>query len=129
MDRLQGTDDWKHTIRSKKKCSKQFRCECSSCSLNFNPETPRLHSGAECDGLETTKTAKLPPIPEVVWQQPPDSSLNRHTVIKNNNDSSIRNTQETQMANVASQTSPPKVIKPQSNVTATEQPPRKSNME
>ena len=34
---------------------------------------PRLHSGAANDRPETIK---LPPIPEVVWQQPQESHLN-----------------------------------------------------
>ena len=33
---------------------------------------PRLHSGAAIDRPETTK---LPPIPEVVWQQPQETHL------------------------------------------------------
>ena len=33
---------------------------------------PRLHSGAAIDRPETTK---LPPIPEVVWQQPQETPL------------------------------------------------------
>ena len=40
-----------------------------------------------------------------------------------NNDSTLQYTQETQMTNVASQTSPSKGIKPQNHVIATEQPP------
>ena len=33
---------------------------------------PRVHSGASTDRPETTK---LPPIPEVVWQQPQETHL------------------------------------------------------
>ena len=33
---------------------------------------PRLHSGAAIDTPETTQL-KIPPIPEVVWQQPQET--------------------------------------------------------
>ena len=35
---------------------------------------PRFHSGAATDRLETTHLA-LPPIPEVVWQQPQETHI------------------------------------------------------
>ena len=35
---------------------------------------PRLHSGAAIDRPETTHL-KLPPIPEVVWQQPQETHV------------------------------------------------------
>ena len=50
------------------------------CSPNLKPETPQLHSGAACDRLETTKTAKLPIIPEVVWQEPSVTAINQHSL-------------------------------------------------
>ena len=37
----------------------------------------RLHSGAACDRPETTEIPKHPQIPEVVWQQPPETSTNQ----------------------------------------------------
>ena len=46
---------------------------------------PRLHSGASIDRPETTK---LPPIPEVVWQQPQETQLiviYRNSTTNNNN--------------------------------------------
>ena len=42
---------------------------------------PRLYSGAANDRPETTD---IPPIPEVVWQQPQDTHLtNMHNVLTN----------------------------------------------
>ena len=50
-------------------CSKQLRWKCPSCNPSFKLKMPRLHSGAACDRPETNNISKLPPIPEVVWQQ------------------------------------------------------------
>ena len=47
--------------------SKWLEWSCSSCSPNFNDE-------ASIDRLETSNLI-LPPIPEVVWQQPRESPL------------------------------------------------------
>ena len=44
-----------------------------SCSPKFTLKTPRLHSGAACDRPETNEIPKLPPIAEVVWQQPTET--------------------------------------------------------
>ena len=38
---------------------------------------PRLHSGAARDRPETNEVFKLPPIPEVVWQQPTENVTNQ----------------------------------------------------
>ena len=84
---------------------------------------PHLHSGAACDRPVTIKTAKLPPIPKGVWQQPPDSSITQHNFNNINKDSSKKFTRKTQMMTVASQTSPPKAIQPQNHEIAMEQPP------
>ena len=44
---------------------------------------PRLHSGAAIDRTEVTHLT-LPPIPEVVWQQPQETHLtNIHNVLTN----------------------------------------------
>ena len=59
------------------KCPEEPRWKCSSCSPNFKLETPRFYSGAACDRPETTEILKLPPIPEVVWQQPSEISTNQ----------------------------------------------------
>ena len=76
---------------------------------------PRLHSGAACDRPETHQTPKLPPIPEVVWQQPTEIVTNQDNLNITNNDS-------TRKTNVASQISPPKGTQPQNHVDTTEQP-------
>ena len=75
---------------------------------------PRLHSGAARDRPET-KTSKLPPIPEVVWQQPTENVTNQDNLKKTTNDS-------TSKTNVASQTSPPKGTQPQNHVDTRERP-------
>ena len=97
------------------KWSKQLRWECPRCSPNFKPETPCLHSGAAIDRPETTEIQKLPPIPEVVWQQPTETITNQAN--KNNfiNDSTSKTT-------VSSQTSPFKGTQPQNYLVTTEQP-------
>ena len=97
-----------------KKCTKQLRWECPSCSPNFKLKTPRLHSGAACDRLETNATSKLPPIPEVVWQQPTEIVTDQDNLNNTHNDSTLKTI-------VASQTSPPKRNQPQNHVDATEQ--------
>ena len=76
---------------------------------------PRLHSGAACDRPERNKIPKLPPNPEVVWQQPTEIVTDQDNLNITHNDSTLR-------TNVASQTSPPKGTQPQNQVVATEQP-------
>ena len=65
---------------------------------------PRLHSGAAIDKLETTK---LPPIPEVVWQQSQEFYLSD---MYKNSTTNIKNSTHTpefkQKNDVESQTSP-----------------------
>ena len=95
------------------KCSKQLRRECPSCSLNFKLETPRLHSEAACDRPEIIEIPKLPPSPEVVWQQPTETITDENNLKNTNNDSTSKTT-------VASQTSPPNGTHPQNYVVATE---------
>ena len=75
---------------------------------------PRLHSGAARDRPET-KTSKLPPIPEVVWQQPTENVTNQDNLNNTTNDSTLK-------TNIASQTSPPKGTQPQNHVDTTERP-------
>ena len=100
-ERLHGIDDRKKKPNPTEKCSKQLRWECPSCSRNFKLETTRLHSRAAIDRPETTEKQKLPPIPEVVWQQPTETKTDRANINKINNHSTSKTT-------VASQTSPPK---------------------
>ena len=106
------------------KCPKQLRLECSSCSPNSKLERPRIHSGAACDRPETTEVPKFPPIPEVVWQQPSETSTNQCNSKVIDIDSTILYTQEASKTTVVSQTSPPKGIQPQNYGVATEHPPR-----
>ena len=77
-------------------------------------KTPRLHSGAARDRPET-KISKIPPIPEVVWQQLTENVTNQDNLNNTTNDSTLK-------TNVASQTSPPKGTQPQNHVDTTEQP-------
>ena len=77
---------------------------------------PRLHSGTASDRPEITKESKLPPIPEVIWQQPTENDTKQDNLNNINKDSTLK-------TNVASQTSPPKVNQPQSYVDTTERPP------
>ena len=90
---------------------------------------PCVHPGAASDRPVTTKTAQLPPIPEVVWQQPTETSLNQYNLHIINNHPTIQTAQDTQQLtdahvfNAASQTSPHKGIQPQNHIIATEQPP------
>ena len=106
-----------------RKCSEHLRWERSSCGANFKLRKPRLHSGAACDTPGTTEIPKVPPIPEIVWQQPSETSTNQSNLNIINNDLTIQYTQETSKRTVASQTSPPKGTQLQNYVDATEHPP------
>ena len=75
---------------------------------------PRLHSGPACDRPETNEKSKLPPIPEVVWQQPTENVINQDNLNNTTNDPILK-------TNVASQTSPTKGTQPQNHVDTTEQ--------
>ena len=70
------------------------------------------------------KYQKLPPIPEVVWQQPSETSTNQCNLKNTNNDSTIYYTRETSKTTVASQLSPLKGTQPQNYVVSTERRPR-----
>ena len=77
---------------------------------------PRLHSAAACERSDTNEISKLPPIPDVVWQQSTEIVTNQDNLNHTNNDSTLK-------TNVASQTSPPKGTQPQNHVISTKQPP------
>ena len=77
---------------------------------------PRLHSGAACDRPEINKKSKLPPIPEVVWQQHTENDTKQYNLNNFNKDSTFT-------THVASQTSPPKGNQSQKYVDTTEHPP------
>ena len=74
---------------------------------------PGIHSGVASDRPET-KTSKLPPIPEVVWQQPTENDTNQDNLNNTTNVSTLN-------TNVTSQTSPPKGTQPQNHADTTEQ--------
>ena len=76
---------------------------------------PRLHSGAAIDRPETTQL-KLPPIPEVVWQQPQET----HVPFKNETHKNTHMPESKQRSDVESQTSPIKETLPQVSVCSTE---------
>ena len=86
-DRLPGKDDGRTEPSPTENCSKQLRWRCPSCSPNFKLKTPRLHSGAASDRLETNEIPKLPPTPEVVWQQPTETITDQAKLNNTNNDS------------------------------------------
>ena len=113
-DRLPGTDGRKDKTKPNREILKITRMGCPSCSPTFKLTTPRLHSGTARDRPETNEITKLPPIPEVVWQQPTE-------IITKQDDTNNTNNNSTLKADVASQTSPPKGTQQQNHVVTTEQ--------
>ena len=77
---------------------------------------PRLHSEAAWDRPEIHEKPKLPPIPEVVWQQHTENDTKQDNLNNKNKNSTLK-------AQVASQTSPPKGTQSQNYVDTTEHPP------
>ena len=79
-------------------------------------EKPLVPSGAASDRLTFTKTAKLPPLPEVFWQQPLETSINQNKLNRTfiNKICTTQLAQETQrflnmhMYDRSNRTSPPK---------------------
>ena len=63
------------------------------------------------------KKTKLPPIPEVVWQQHTENDTKQDNLNNINKDSTLK-------TNVASQTSPPKGTQSQNYVDTTEHHPK-----
>ena len=81
---------------------------------------PRLYSGAATDRPETTHL-KLPPIPEVVWQQPQETHVhNNHKTLTNETHQNTQTPESKQRSDVESQTSPIKETSPQVSVSAPE---------
>ena len=81
---------------------------------------PRLHSGAAIDRPETTHIT-FPPIPEVVWQQPQETSV--PNICQTFNNETHKNThmpELKQRSDVESQKSPVKETLPQVPVFSTE---------
>ena len=80
---------------------------------------PRLHSGAASDRPETTHV-KLPPIPEVVWQQPQETHVsNIYQTATNETHKKTQMTKSKQRSDVESQTSPIKETSTQVSVSST----------
>ena len=79
---------------------------------------PRLFSRAAIDRPQTTKT-RLPPIPEIVWPQLPDTSTETSKLLITHNDPTVKITQTSHTpesqegVGVESQTSPVKGTSPQ----------------
>ena len=89
---------------------------------------PPFHSGTAIDRPETTKTIKLPPIPEVDWQQTLETSFDQHKLCNIVSDSTKETFKklgltDTQLSDVARQMLPPKGNQSQNPVLATEQSP------
>ena len=81
---------------------------------------PRLHSGAAIDRPETTHIT-LPPIPEVVWQQPQETHvLNIYQNLTNETHKITHMPEPKEKSDVESQTSPMKETLPQVFVSSTE---------
>ena len=79
---------------------------------------PRLHSGAATDRPEATHST-LPPIPEVVWQQPQETHLNNiHNDLTNENQNDTH--MPKQKNDVEAQTSPINKTSPQKSGSDTE---------
>ena len=81
---------------------------------------PRLHSGAAINRPETTHV-KLPPIPEVVWQQPQEThASSMYQTVTNEIHKNTHKPKSKQRSDVESQTSPIKENSPQVCVSSTE---------
>ena len=81
---------------------------------------PRLHSGAAIDRPEVTHLT-LPPIPEVVWQQPQETHLtNIHNVLTNETHKDTHMPEFRQKNDVEAQTSPIKETSSQVSGSDTE---------
>ena len=81
---------------------------------------PRVHSGAAIDRPETTQL-KLPPTPEVVWQQPQETHVpNIYQTFKNETHKNTHMHESKHRGNVKSQTSPIKETSYQISVSPTE---------
>ena len=80
----------------------------------------RHHSGAAIDRPETTHS-KLPPIPEVVWQQPQETHIpNIYQTLTNETHKKTHMPESKQRSDVESQTSPMKDTSSQVSVPSTE---------
>ena len=74
IDHPQGTEDLKDRIRSQREPIKVTPKKLLKLQPKIYIKVPRVHAGATIDRPETTNLI-LPPIPEIVWQQPRESHL------------------------------------------------------
>ena len=70
IDRVLGTDGLKNRTRSNKEILKTIRIKIFKLQLRILTRNASFRFGGACDRPETIETTKLPPIPEVEWQQP-----------------------------------------------------------
>ena len=81
---------------------------------------PRLHAGAANDRPETAHL-KLPPIPELVWQQPQETHVpNIYQILTNETYKDTHTPESRQRSDVEPQTSPIKETSSQVSVSSTE---------
>ena len=116
IDRLPGIEDRKDIIRPQKEPTKVTLLRLP----RLQPKMPRLHSGAASDRPETTHV-KLPPIPEVVWQQPQETHVsNIYQTVTNETHKNTQMPKSKQRSDVESQTLPIKETSTQVSVSSTE---------
>ena len=78
MDRLLGAEDRWDRVTINCRTHRTIQAKVSKLRPQVWTKTPCLHSGTSPDGLETATMTKRPRIPEVVWQQPLETSVNYH---------------------------------------------------
>ena len=114
----QKTGKTKSCLR--KSCSKWLKWKQPGCSPKFKLKMPRLHSGAATDRPEITHLT-LPPIPEVVWQQPKETHVtNIDETLTNETQTNTQMPESKKRSDVESQTSPKKETSSQVSVSSTE---------
>ena len=102
----------------KKSQSKWLEWNYSNCSPKIKLKMPRVHFGSANDRPETTK---LPPIPEVVWQQTHEThSIDIHKNSLTNINNSTQTPDFKRKNNLKSKTSPIKETSPQVSGSDTE---------
>ena len=117
--RLLGIDDQRDGARINDEIHRTMEGKYPRCSPNFNLTSALRHSGNAVDSPETVKTTKLPTIPEVIWQQPLETSVNHNKFDIIINHAAIETSQRNQrlknmqLIYVASQTFQPEGHQPQ----------------
>ena len=120
IDRLPGIEDWKDKIRYQREPIKVILRKLLKLQPQFKISMPRLHSNAAIDRPDTTHL-KLPPIPEVVWQQPQETHVpNNYQNLTNETYKNTHTPESKQRTAVESQTLPIKDTSTQVPVSSTE---------